>query len=532
MIKLVLVAASVLPSVFGHAVITAVTGANGVTTSGFGVTTDESVPRNGTTEQPFQLDTPVLKNLVDDPCGATLLGGSIGMTSSLATALTQGGGNLPSLAADNTISFTLHQVNADGGGPFSAMVNTDATGQNWTSALITQQPPGANGLLSGGPVDSQVTAQLPAGTTCTGTSADGSVSNICLIRISNGGTGGEAASVASFANGAGPFGGCFAVTTSSDATAASTSVAASTATTTTTKTNKNNKNKNKNRSLELIGRLAPALMRRQSELDELVAQHRALEEDIKLKVRELAERQLLTVAMMDEIATAVGTADDIPVDALAGQIDESANGGNSSTTSNSTTSNAKLSLQDAVNLKAALRTQVEGVLAAFAANQNASLATAGSDFNFTGNLTTETVAQANSDADAAQAAGTTSINAGNAGVGEVQTAVKNSLLGEVSTVQSITNGATLLGASPTTAATVATTTAAAAATTTAVDSSTATAAAAAATSATTTSTKNNKNNKNNTNNAAANKDDKSARALNKRMLLSRMMALSDDGDME
>ncbi|KAJ3878346.1 hypothetical protein F5051DRAFT_439792 [Lentinula edodes] len=525
MIKSVLVATSMLTFAYGHAVITAVAGDNGVSTSGFGVTTDGSVPRNGTTEQPFQLDTPVLKNLVDDPCGATLLGGSIGMTSSLATAITQGGGNLPSLAADNSISFTLHQVNADGGGPFSAMVNTDATGQTWTSALITQQPPGANGLLSGGPVDSQVTAALPAGTTCTGTSADGSISNICLIRISNGGTGNEAASLASFANGAGPFGGCFAVTTSSSTTASSattasaSAAAATTAAATTTKTTKKNKN---NRSLELIGRLAPGLMRRQSELDALVAQNRALEEDIQLKVRELEERQLLTVAMMDEIATAVGTADDIPVDAFAGQTDEGANGGNSSTSST-----AKLSLQDAVNLKAALRTQVEGVLAAFAANQNASLLTAGSDFNFTGNLTTETVAQANSDADAAQAAGTTSINAGNAGVGEVQTAVKNSLLGEVSTVQSVTNGATLLGASPTTAAAVATTTAAAAATTTAA-ASVSSAAAAAVTS--TTTNKKSKNNKASTNNAASNKDDKSARALNKRLLRSRVRAVFDDAE--
>lgn len=78
-------------------------------------------------------------------------------------------------------------------------------------------------------------------------------------------------------------------------------------------------------------------MRRQSELDALVAQNRALEEDIQLKVRELEERQLLTVAMMDEIAvcggsflsihlkdsvdadnlqTAVGTADDSKWDSV------------------------------------------------------------------------------------------------------------------------------------------------------------------------------------------------------------------------
>lgn len=131
---------------------------------------------------------------------------------------------------------------------------------------------------------------------------------------------------------------------SASATSVATTAAAAASTTTTAATNKTSKKKNA-RSIELVGRLVPSLLRRQSEMDALVAKHRALDDELHEKVRELADRQLLTVAMMDEIATAVGTADDselqfehalfcvvsdffsqVPVDALAGQIDDSSLG--------------------------------------------------------------------------------------------------------------------------------------------------------------------------------------------------------------
>ncbi|EEB95246.1 hypothetical protein MPER_05814, partial [Moniliophthora perniciosa FA553] len=170
-------------SVRGHGLISAITGTNGVVTMGFGVT--NTVPRNGTSEQPFQLDTPVMKNLVDDPCGATLQGGSIDIAQSFRVALQQGGGQLPSLSPNGSITMTIHQVNADGGGPFTAQFNADGTGRTWENAVVTQQVPGANGILRGGPVDSQFTAQLPANTVCTG----GPNNNACIIRINNGGAG-------------------------------------------------------------------------------------------------------------------------------------------------------------------------------------------------------------------------------------------------------------------------------------------------------------------------------------------------------
>lgn len=83
-----------------------------------------------------------------DPCGATLIGGSINIENALATAIEQGGGTLPSLSPNGSITMTVHLINADGGGPFSAMVNADATGINWIDAVVTQQvASGELGLL-------------------------------------------------------------------------------------------------------------------------------------------------------------------------------------------------------------------------------------------------------------------------------------------------------------------------------------------------------------------------------------------------
>ncbi|KAF8610341.1 hypothetical protein BDV93DRAFT_431274 [Ceratobasidium sp. AG-I] len=182
--------ASQVQLVRSHAVIVAVAGDNGVTGAGFGMVS--SVPRDGTDEQPFQIDTSVFKNLIADPCGSTLAGGSVNIAGSLAAAETAGNGQLPALTDDMVVSMTLHQVNGDGGGPFTAMFNTDGTGLKWQNATVVTQAPGENGLLAGGPFNSLFEAQLPTGTKCTG----GTNGDACLVRVSNGGA----------AVGAGPFG--------------------------------------------------------------------------------------------------------------------------------------------------------------------------------------------------------------------------------------------------------------------------------------------------------------------------------------
>lgn len=53
---LLLLLSTILPSVHGHGLITAVTGANGVTGTGFGV--DASTPRDGSGRKPFQVRPP------------------------------------------------------------------------------------------------------------------------------------------------------------------------------------------------------------------------------------------------------------------------------------------------------------------------------------------------------------------------------------------------------------------------------------------------------------------------------------------
>ncbi|KAF8148111.1 hypothetical protein K438DRAFT_2087424 [Mycena galopus ATCC 62051] len=396
-------------SAYGHVVITSVIGANGVTTTGFGVT--NNTLRTGTTEQPFQLDTSVY------PCGATLQGGSINIATALADAVSQGGGILPSLSPNGTVNMMLHQVNADGGGPFTAMVNTDATGATWVPATVLLQAPGTNGILHGGPANVPFSAQIPPGTTCTG----GTDKATCLIRINNGGTN----NTLSLAQGAGPFGGCVAVTqgssfprlfrasanrsTANAAVAVSSGAAAGTTATGTTtgrtKTGKAAANGAKVKRPRFASRhFFPTLESR----DEAVENFRRAR--VLADITYLAARGELTADLIDEIKTATGTAIDIPIDNLAGQDDSADLGGNSTTAAG-----AVLTLQQAVNLKKAVQDAI---------------------------ATNDTNA-ANAAADAAfQDGSLTSINLGNAGVGFFETAVVDSLLGPLATITQVEAAAT------------------------------------------------------------------------------------------
>ncbi|KAJ6629495.1 hypothetical protein B0H10DRAFT_2388834 [Mycena sp. CBHHK59/15] len=437
-------------SAYGHAVITAVIGANGVTTMGFGVT--NTTLRTGTTEQPFQLDTPV------DPCGATLQGGSVNIATSLATALAQGGGALPSLSANGTVSLMLHQVNADGGGPFTAMVNADATGKTWVPATVLVQVPGTNGILHGGPANVPFSAQVPAGTKCTG----GTTGDTCLIRINNGGAG----NTLSLAQGAGPFGGCVAVTqgmhpcacipsaseltrgTDNTATAVAvtaTAVAAATtkAATTTKKTGKTAKTAKKGRFASRL--FFPTLESREEAVDNF-RRARVLED-----LSFLVARGELTADLIDEIKTATGTAIDIPIDNLAGHDDAADLGGNSTTPVG-----AVLTDQQAVDLKKAVQDAIATAL---------TILSSGGTVVAQGAQNLVDTAAANAAADAALLDGTlTSINLGNAGVGTFQTKVVDALLGPLATITQVA------AAAATTDATAVTTAAAAEVTTAATTS--------------------------------------------------------------
>ncbi|KAJ6582027.1 hypothetical protein B0H19DRAFT_1117323 [Mycena capillaripes] len=403
-------------SAYGHVVITSVIGANGVTTTGFGVI--NNTLRTGTTEQPFQLDTSVLKNLKDDPCGATLQGGSINIATALTDAVSQGGGTLPSLSANGTVSMMLHQVNADGGGPFTAMVNTDATGATWVPATVLLQAPGTNGILHGGPANVPFSAQIPPGTTCTG----GTDKATCLIRINNGGTN----NTLSLAQGAGPFGGCVAVTQANTAVAVSSGAAAgTTATGATTGKTKAGKAAAKSANGAKVKRprfasrhFFPTLESR----DEAVESFRRSR--VLADIMYLVARSELTADLIDEIKTATGTAIDIPIDNLAGQDDSADLGGNSTTAAG-----AVLTLQQAVNLKKAVQDAIATALTILSSGGTV-VAQNAQNINDTN--------AANAAADAAfQDGSLTSINLGNAGVGFFETAVVDSLLGPLATITQV-----------------------------------------------------------------------------------------------
>jgi hypothetical protein len=72
--------------------------------------------------------------------------------------------------------------------------------------------------------------------------------------------------------------------------------------------------------------------------------------------------------------TATGSAIDIPIDAFAGQIDDSPDGGNSTTANG-----AILTLQQAVDLKKAVQGAIAAALSVMSAAQNVSVDATGFD---------------------------------------------------------------------------------------------------------------------------------------------------------
>lgn len=102
--------------------------------------------------------------------------------------------------------MTLHQINQDGAGPFTAMVDGTSGGQDvgaFQKATVTKNVPGiAAGISTATNMDFPVTMEMPAGMTCNG--QVGGASNVCVAKLQN-------------SAGAGPFGGAIAFTQSAGA---------------------------------------------------------------------------------------------------------------------------------------------------------------------------------------------------------------------------------------------------------------------------------------------------------------------------
>ncbi|KAA8572926.1 hypothetical protein EYC84_003477 [Monilinia fructicola] len=172
----ILFQAALLSVAQAHGVILAAQGLKGSPTS-VGFKVDDAIARNCTGISPCQQDTTIIRdaeiaaNIVNE-CGRTELSGNIDVGENTENALAAN--SVTQVKAGTKMTVTIHQVNADGAGPYSC--DLDQT----SNAAKTQ--------------DFNITVQLPDDLACTGASTG----NVCTIRCRNNAV-------------AGPFGGCFAV---------------------------------------------------------------------------------------------------------------------------------------------------------------------------------------------------------------------------------------------------------------------------------------------------------------------------------
>ncbi|ESZ92261.1 putative Egh16H1 precursor isoform A [Sclerotinia borealis F-4128] len=131
-------------------------------------------------------------------------------TSETAVKAAAGAGaasGMPTCADDGTVKMTFHQVNQDGAGPLTAMVDPTSGGTDpsaFKKAAVTQNVPGIGigGLSAAQTMDFQMAVQMPAGMTCAG--SVGGASGVCVAKVQNSAL-------------AGPFGGSVAFTQSAGA---------------------------------------------------------------------------------------------------------------------------------------------------------------------------------------------------------------------------------------------------------------------------------------------------------------------------
>jgi len=114
---------------------------------------------------------------------------------------------MPTTADDGTVKMTFHQVNQDGAGPLTAMVDPTSGGTDpaaFQKAEVTTNVPGIGigGLSAAQTMDFPVAMAMPAGMTCSG--SVGGASGVCVAKLQNSAL-------------AGPFGGSVAFTQSAAA---------------------------------------------------------------------------------------------------------------------------------------------------------------------------------------------------------------------------------------------------------------------------------------------------------------------------
>ncbi|KAF2969725.1 hypothetical protein GQX73_g3799 [Xylaria multiplex] len=181
-----------------HGVILGAQGIKGSPAS-VGFKVNSQLPRNCTSISPCQQDTTIIRdaeisaNIVNE-CGRTELDGNIDIGENTENALAANA--VTQVKAGSTVDVTIHQVNADGAGPYTCDVI--AQGNNgvitFPNVAVADNVPGVNGFSQAKEEDFTIRVTMPSDLNCTGSSAG----NVCTVRCRNNAL-------------AGPFGGCFPV---------------------------------------------------------------------------------------------------------------------------------------------------------------------------------------------------------------------------------------------------------------------------------------------------------------------------------
>jgi len=184
-------------SVSAHGVIIGVQGEKG-SPKGVGFQVSNSIARNCTGISPCQQDTTIIRdqeiatNVVNE-CGRTEIGGNIDVGTETENQLAAG--QVTQVKKGTVMQVTIHQVNADGAGPYVCDLDqTSNSGVLSRNLTVTNNVPGSNGLSQASTEDFTMSVAMPDDVNCVG----GSTGNICTVRCRNNAQ-------------AGPFGGCFAV---------------------------------------------------------------------------------------------------------------------------------------------------------------------------------------------------------------------------------------------------------------------------------------------------------------------------------
>ncbi|KAJ4373514.1 hypothetical protein N0V86_007654 [Didymella sp. IMI 355093] len=182
-------------SVQAHGVILAAVGDKGQS-QGFLV--DQNLARNCTTISPCQQDSTIIRdseitqNIVNS-CGRTEINGNIDVGEQTENELAAG--RVTQVSGGTVMTVTIHQVNADGAGPYECDLDeTSNAATKFTKLKVANNVPGANGLSQAKEQDFTINVAMPDNFNCIGASTG----NICTVRCRNTAV-------------AGPFGGCFAV---------------------------------------------------------------------------------------------------------------------------------------------------------------------------------------------------------------------------------------------------------------------------------------------------------------------------------